>query len=81
MTTIDYDALAADLLRRTVSAIDLIAGLAVDTGIAFKVDDIVQRVEDELPKNYPNATVGSGTRRDLIAEMARDLLSGEAYTD
>lgn len=81
MTTTDYDALAVDLLNRTTSAIDTIAGLSVDTGISFKISDIVQRVEDELPEGYPDATAGSATRRDVIAEITRDLLSGEARDD
>ncbi|GAU70621.1 fibronectin-binding protein [Streptomyces sp. NBRC 110611] len=70
-----YEALAVDLLRRTESSIDAIAGLAVDTGITFTVDDIVQRVEDELPEGYPECTAGAMSRRDVVAEMARDLLS------
>lgn len=81
MATTDYEALAVDLLRRTESAIDAIAGLSADTGVCFKSSDIVQRVEDGLPEGYPDATAGSATRRDLIAEMVRDLLSGEAYDD
>ncbi|MCX5203897.1 hypothetical protein OG897_20870 [Streptomyces sp. NBC_00237] len=81
MTATDYEALAVDLLHRTERAVETVASLAVDTGITFKVDDIVQRVEDELPANYPDATTGDRTRRDVIAEMARDILSGEAYDD
>lgn len=81
MADVDYEALAVDLLRRTEQAVETIAGLAVDTGITFKVDDIVQRVEDALPEGYPESTAGDVTRRDVIAEMARDLLSGAAYKD
>ncbi|MEU5974269.1 hypothetical protein [Streptomyces sp. NPDC047315] len=81
MTTIDYGALAVDLLRRTEAAVEAVAHLAVDTGITFKIDDIVQRVEDELPDDYPSPTTGNQSRRDVVAEMARDILSGEAYDD
>ncbi len=81
MAATDYEALATDLLRRTEAAIDTIAALSVDTGISFKIDDIVQRVEDELPEGYPESTTGNYTRRDVVAEMARDMLSGESYDE
>ncbi|MFI1099830.1 hypothetical protein [Streptomyces melanogenes] len=81
MTVMDYKALAVDLLHRTERAVEAVAGLAVQTGITFKITDIVQRVEDELPAGYPDATTGDTSRRDIIAEMARDILSGEAYDD
>ncbi|NEA63901.1 hypothetical protein [Streptomyces sp. SID12488] len=81
MTVTAYEALAVDMLRRTETAIDTIAGLSVDTGITFKISDIVQRVEDELPADYPESSTGDYTRRDMLAEMARDLLSGEAYDE
>ncbi|MFJ7588406.1 hypothetical protein ACIQZO_13675 [Streptomyces sp. NPDC097617] len=83
MTAVDdaYEALAVDLLQRTERAVETVAALAVDTGITFKVDDIVQRVEDELPPDYPSHTTGDVSRRDIIAAMARDILSGEAYDD
>ncbi|MFJ9207472.1 hypothetical protein [Streptomyces sp. NPDC102264] len=81
MTETDYELLAADMISRTEKAIDTIAGLSVDTGISFNISDIVQRVEDELPADYPESTTVDHTRRDVLAEMARDLLSGEAYDE
>ncbi|BAU83090.1 DNA-directed RNA polymerase [Streptomyces laurentii] len=81
MATPNYEALARDLFGRTEKAIDMIAALSVDTGITFKISDIVQRVEDGLPEGYPDSTNGEHVRRDLIAEMARDALSGAAYED
>ncbi|WP_461296361.1 hypothetical protein [Streptomyces harbinensis] len=79
MAATDYEALAVDLLRRTERAVETIAALAVDTGVTFKIDDVVQRVEDELPADYPAPTEGSIARRDVIAEMAGDILSGVAF--
>jgi hypothetical protein len=53
----------------------------VDTGVHFKIDDIVQRVEDDLPGGYPDARNDTMSRREVIAGMARDILSGEMYED
>uniref|UniRef100_UPI003F493C42 hypothetical protein n=1 Tax=unclassified Streptomyces TaxID=2593676 RepID=UPI003F493C42 len=75
-----YEALAIDLFRRTEKAIEEIACLAVDTRITFQIKDIVDRVEEKLPPGYADSAT-PGARRDLIAEMARDSLSGEAYED
>lgn len=76
---VDYESLTLDLIARTERAVESVAHLAVDTDITFKVDDIVDAVERALPADYPEATMGDVTRRDVIAEMARDILSGEMY--
>ncbi|MFK0289505.1 hypothetical protein ACIQU6_03315 [Streptomyces sp. NPDC090442] len=78
----DYEMLAVDLLRRTEAAMETIAAIAVDTGMTFQIADVVQRVEDDLPADYPEAAAGDGgTRRDVIEEMARDIFDGNAYDD
>jgi glycerol kinase len=77
--TDDMDALALDLTRRTERAVERVARLAVDTGVTFRVADIVQAVEDDLPADYPAPTQGAANRADLITQMVRDVLSGEAY--
>ncbi|MFK0295124.1 hypothetical protein ACIQU6_32280 [Streptomyces sp. NPDC090442] len=83
MNTMDgYDALAHDLIRRTEAVVAVIAPIAVDTGITFQIEDIVQKVEEGLPPNYPEALITDGwTRQDVITAMARDMLSGEMYND
>ncbi|MFD9368518.1 hypothetical protein ACFWA6_12525 [Streptomyces sp. NPDC060020] len=81
MTDTQDEALALDLIQRTEAAVHEIAALAVDTGVHFKIADIVQRVEDALPHDYPEHEAGSTSRRDVIAEMARDILSGEMYVE
>ncbi|MTA13926.1 MAG: hypothetical protein F2534_15105 [Actinobacteria bacterium] len=71
----NYELLAADLLDRTRDALVKICQLAVDTGITFKVDDVVQMVEDDLPGWYPAPTApGAPSRRDMVATMTADLL-------
>ncbi|MDX2552778.1 hypothetical protein [Streptomyces stelliscabiei] len=76
----DLQALATDLIRRTEKAVEQIAGLAAHTGISFKVTDVVDAVERDLPADYPAPTVdGSLTRRDVIAAMAEDVLTGAIY--
>ncbi|MFD9225245.1 hypothetical protein ACFWDI_35775 [Streptomyces sp. NPDC060064] len=78
----DLEALAADLIARTHTAVEQVAGLAAHTGITFKVGDIVDAVERDLPSGYPASTAeGSLTRRDVIASMAEDILSGAMYED
>jgi glycerol kinase len=78
----DLQALAADLIGRTEKAVEQIAGLSAHTGITFKVTDIVDAVERDLPVNYPAPTAqGALTRRDVIASMAEDILTGAIYED
>jgi hypothetical protein len=77
----DHEELALDLIGRTEAAVHCVASLAVDTGVHFKIDDIVQRVEDDLPGGYPDARNDTMSRREVIAGMARDILSGEMYED
>ncbi|MEU7642094.1 hypothetical protein AB0C11_39780 [Streptomyces sp. NPDC039016] len=79
MTATDYEALAVDLLRRSEAAMETVAALSVDTGITFTIEDVVKKVEDDLPADYPEATTGDTSRRDVIAEMVRDIFTGEAY--
>ncbi|MFF7234408.1 hypothetical protein [Streptomyces sioyaensis] len=77
----DYESLVHDLIARTERAVESVANLAVESNITFKIQDIVDAVERALPADYPEATKGHVARRDVIAEMARDILSGEMYAD
>ncbi|MFE9098516.1 hypothetical protein [Streptomyces sp. NPDC007264] len=78
----DLQALAADLISRTEKAVEQVAGLSAHTGITFKVTDIVDAVERDLPAGYPAPTAdGALTRRDVIKSMAEDVLSGAIYED
>ncbi|MYX15438.1 hypothetical protein GTY67_18945 [Streptomyces sp. SID8374] len=78
----DHNAVAIDLIRRTEKAVEQVARLAVDTGITFKVADVVDAVERDLPANYPGPPAdGGSTRRDMIASMANNILTGEMYED
>ncbi|WP_157874547.1 hypothetical protein [Streptomyces sp. AcH 505] len=76
---LDQEHLLHDLIGRTERAVETVARLAVDTNITFTVDDIVDAVERDLPAGYPAPTAGELTRRDLIAQMAQSILSGEMY--
>ena len=77
-----YQALAMDLIARTERAVEQVAGLSAHTGITFKVTDVVDAVERDLPSDYPAPTTeGSLTRRDVIESMAEDILSGAMYED
>ncbi len=77
-----FEALAADLLRRTEEAVRRLASLAVETGITMSLDDAVQMVEDGLPADYPMpADSGIAGRGAMIGRMARDIWSGDAYED
>ncbi|MBO0917512.1 MULTISPECIES: hypothetical protein [Streptomyces] len=78
----DLQALAADLITRTEKAVEQVAGLSAHTGITFKIDDIVDAVERDLPANYPAPSAeGALTRRDVITSMANDILTGAIYED
>ena len=77
--TVDNTFLARDLIRRTEQAAETVARLAVDTGVTFTIEDIVDTVERGLPVGYAVPTTGDMTRRDVIAQMAQDILSGEMY--
>ena len=77
----NYEALALDLFARVEAAVFEIAHLAVDTGLAFSVDEVVAKVERGLPADYPAPTAGTTTREEMIRRMAVDILSGDAYTD
>jgi hypothetical protein len=77
--TDSYESLARDLISRTEQAVESVAHLSTDTDITFQVNDIVDAVERGLPADYPAPTTGPTTRRDMIARMARDILSGEMY--
>lgn len=77
-----YEHIARDLIARTERAVEQVAQLAVDTGVTFKVGDVVDSVERALPEGYPAPTVGGApTRRDVIESMAQDILSGAMYDD
>ncbi|MFE7947382.1 hypothetical protein [Streptomyces sp. NPDC057426] len=78
----NYQALAVDLIARTERAVEQVAGLSAHTGITFKVTDIIDAVERDLPSDYPAPAVeGPLGRRDLIKSMAEDILSGAMYGD
>ncbi|MEU6098423.1 hypothetical protein [Streptomyces sp. NPDC047079] len=78
----DLQTLAADLITRTEKAVEQVAGLSAHTGITFKVTDVVDAVERDLPADYPAPTAeGALTRRDVIASMAEDILTGAIYAD
>lgn len=79
--TVDNEFLALDLIARTEQAVEAVAHLAVGSGITFQVKDIVDAVERELPADYPAPTLGESTRRDVITQMARDILSGDMYEE
>ncbi|MFG3429710.1 hypothetical protein [Streptomyces californicus] len=79
--TFDNELLARDLIARTERAVESVAHLVMDSQIAFKIDDIVDAVERALPADYPVPTAGERTRRDFIAQMAQDIMSGEMYED
>ncbi|WP_146051007.1 hypothetical protein [Streptomyces noursei] len=79
--TIDYESLTRDLIARTEQAVEAVAHLAVDSQITFKIDDVVDAVERALPAGYPAPTTGETTRRDVITQMAQDILSGEMYSE
>ncbi|MET8401415.1 hypothetical protein [Streptomyces sp900116325] len=77
-----YQSLAEDLIARTERAVEQVAGLAAHTGITFKVTDVVDAVERDLPAAYPAPTAeGALTRRDVIESMAEDILTGAIYED
>lgn len=78
----DLQTLAQDLIGRTHTAVEQVAGLAAHSGITFKVADIVDAVERDLPAGYPAPTAqGSLTRRQVIESMANDILTGAMYED
>lgn len=71
--------LATDLFLRTEGAVRQVAARVVETGVPLSLDDAVQIVEDGLPAAYPGPPLGAPDRRQVIAMMARDILTGEAY--
>lgn len=78
----NMETLAADLISRTEKAVEQVAGLSAHTGITFKTTDVVDAVERDLPSDYPAPTAeGALTRRDVIAAMAEDILTGAMYED
>ncbi|MFJ2202401.1 hypothetical protein [Streptomyces violaceusniger] len=77
--TLDNTFLARDLISRTEQAVETVAQLAVDSGVTFTIDDVVDTVERGLPASYAAPTAGDMTRRDVIAQIAQGVLSGEIY--
>jgi hypothetical protein len=79
----NYQHIANDLIARTERAVEQVARLAVDTGVTFKVADVVDAVERGLPSGYPKPEGDDGVaeRRSLIERMAQDILSGDMYED
>lgn len=77
-----YDELAADLLSRCEAGVEQVCRIAVETGISFKVADIVRAVEDKLPDSYPEpAETGIEGRRQMIQRVVQDIITGEMYED
>lgn len=79
--SVDSEFLVLDLIARTERAVETVAHLAVDSGITFQVEDVVDAVERDLPAGYPAPALGETTRRDVIMQMARDILSGDIYEE
>jgi hypothetical protein len=79
----DAQHIAEDLITRTEQAVEQVARLAVDTGVTFKVADVVDAVERGLPSGYPKpeGDDGAAERRSVIEQMAQDILSGAMYED
>lgn len=79
----NYQHIANDLIARTERAVEQVAHLAVDTGVTFKVADVVDTVERGLPAGYPKpeGDAGVAERRSVIERMAQDILSGDMYED
>lgn len=77
----DAHTIVMDLIARTEKAAASVAGLAAHTGITFRVEDVVDAVERDLPADYPAPAEGDGPRRDLIARIAQDVLTGDLYED
>ena len=79
----DYQHLAEDLITRTERAAEQVTRLAVDTGVTFKVTDVVDAVERGLPTGYPKpeGDEGIAERRNVIEQMAQDILTGAMYED
>lgn len=76
-----YDALALDLISRTEQAVRRIGSLSADTGIQFEVQDAVDAVERGLPADYPCPPDSDPARRDVIASIVEDILSGALYEE
>ncbi|MFK0295455.1 hypothetical protein ACIQU6_33990 [Streptomyces sp. NPDC090442] len=81
MTEMDLELWTVDLMRRTESALEDVAHLAIDTEVSFQIDDVVRLVVDRLPADYPLRSAELWDCEPVIANMARDLLSGEAYEE
>lgn len=77
----NYQHFANDLIARTEQAVEQVARLAVDTGVTFKVVDVVDAVERALPAGYPKGDDGVAGRRNIVEQMAQDILSGAMYED
>jgi len=77
----NYQHIANDLISRTEQAVEQVAWLAVDTGVTFKVADVVDAVERGLPAGYPKGDDGVAGRRSIVEQMAQDILSGAMYED
>ncbi|MFE6489718.1 hypothetical protein ACFVGN_43245, partial [Streptomyces sp. NPDC057757] len=68
---VDSEWLMHDLFRRVEREVEQVAHLAVETGVTFEVDDIVDAVERGLPAGYPAPTAsGAESRRELVRQMA-----------
>lgn len=70
-----------DLITRTETAVNDVAGLCLETGIRFHITDVVDAVERALPANYPLRSTPDTDRRDIIQDLAHKILTGEMYED
>ncbi|MGW1839839.1 hypothetical protein [Streptomyces sp. NPDC002067] len=73
MTATDFDALTADLIRRTYDAADT---LSTPAGHLPDIDAVVRHVDRHLPAGYSGALADDSTRHDVLAEIARVILRG-----
>lgn len=72
-------AILNDLITRTEQALASVAGRSAHTGTGFVTEDVVDAVERHLPDNYPALSTGPVTRRDLITQIAQDVITGDLY--
>ncbi|MBM9503132.1 hypothetical protein [Actinacidiphila acididurans] len=59
-----------DLLAKLTAACLETTRLAVDTGITFSTEDVMDAVERGLPAGYPAPALGVAARRAMIARGA-----------
>jgi hypothetical protein len=68
-----------DLIARVEESLTKISRRAANLDVDFTVDDVVDDVERRLPHGYPTPTAPGTSRREIIADIVRDALSGALY--